>query len=820
MNKKVLGLSAATILLLSGVAAPQETSANTTVFVPTMAKKAKKVKVKKIAQKKTPKAMYVGASHAVKVTFNPSKPTNKKFTVSSSNKKVIKVSGTKIKALKAGKAVITVKSKDGGKTHKVTVTVKKKPVAVKSIKQSKTPSSMYVGAKHAVKVTFNPSKPTSKSYTVKSSNSKVLKVSGKTIKALKAGKATVTVTSGNGKTHKVTVAVKTKPVAVTSIKHSKTPTSMTVGGTHTVKASIAPSNATDPSFTVSTSNSKVVTVTGKKLTAKAPGTVTITVKSSNGKTHTAKVTVKAKKVQLPNLNIKSNVVEWNGKDHLKDVLIPGLTLGKDYSLKITYHEIYGIDEKVVDKVIEVGNYNFEATAISEKYKGTVYGSLHVSPADLPQAATIDKTTYYYTGEEIKPVVTFPGYVEGRDYKVTYVNNVKVGDAYLNVEGIGNYEGNQQIGFTIKTKPVDMSPFTEDKTVAFYNSKDDTESFASYEYYKGDNPGYYSVEEYAHNHTKKVTVWQDQSGNLYNVNEGMLVNNDLERVTKLYPSVYMEDVAKKFTTVEFYEADDATEPAYVDQYETIDKDGFSLGYSDVFIPKWKMTDGDTRIDYYVDKKTGKKYSNGDYDDELGMVYPEGSEMLNIYADSPDVIKLYAVYTPTQPNRVTKIEFYEHGTETPSDVQEIETINKYGEVVEQYQPLYLPGMTTDWYTIDYWKDEKGNKYGDGYQDLWISKDSDELIKLYAVIREPRYVTVELYDEDGNLYSSEKVQTISDTGDELFVGGVLPYYIGEDNDIRVSFWRDEQGKLWNPWSDGGDDYFELNNSYSDKIKFYAVI
>jgi uncharacterized protein YjdB len=292
-TKLMLSLASVAVLATTQIATTQTAEACTNTFIPTIAKKAKVVKVKKIAQSKTPKALYVGASHAVKVTFNPTKPTNKKYTVTSSNKKVIKVSGMKIKALKAGKATITVKSKDGGKTHKVTVTVKAKPktVAVKAIKQSKTPTSMTVGSKHAVKVTFNPTKPTSTVYSVASSNKSIVKVSGKTIQALKAGKATITVKSNNGRTHKVNVTVKPKTVAVTKIAHSGTPKTLAIGKSHTVKATIAPSNATTKTFSVATSNKAVVSVSGKTIKALKAGTSEITVKSSNGKKATVTVTV-------------------------------------------------------------------------------------------------------------------------------------------------------------------------------------------------------------------------------------------------------------------------------------------------------------------------------------------------------------------------------------------------------------------------------------------------------------------------------------------------------------------------------------------------
>ncbi len=120
------------------------------------------------------------------------------------------------------------------------------------------------------------------------------------IKGLKAGTATITVTTEDGgftATCKVTVTEETsKEVAVTSVKISGANT-VTVGSTIKLRATVSPSNASNKKVTWSSSNKSIATVdaNGNVKGLKA-GTVTITAKTANGKTATYKVTVKAKAV--------------------------------------------------------------------------------------------------------------------------------------------------------------------------------------------------------------------------------------------------------------------------------------------------------------------------------------------------------------------------------------------------------------------------------------------------------------------------------------------------------------------------------------------
>ncbi len=64
------------------------------------------------------------------------------------------------------------------------------------------------------------------------------------------------------------------------------------GSSKTLLATVFPSNASNKTVTWSSSNTSVASVSGGKITANAPGTATISAKTSNGKTASCKVTVK------------------------------------------------------------------------------------------------------------------------------------------------------------------------------------------------------------------------------------------------------------------------------------------------------------------------------------------------------------------------------------------------------------------------------------------------------------------------------------------------------------------------------------------------
>lgn len=187
---------------------------------------------------------------------------------------------------------------DYAKKHSVTCKFDVYP-APKSVKLSTTNLTLGKGETFTISESTNSgSYANSQNLKWTTSNSNVAVVtkgSGNkaTIIAKGVGTATITIKTYNGKTATCKVTVKNAP---SSVKLSKTNLTLNKGTSYTVSETTN-SGSYAKSFTWSSSNYKVVTVTkgsGNKATVKAvgKGTAYIKVKTYNGKTAQCKVTVK------------------------------------------------------------------------------------------------------------------------------------------------------------------------------------------------------------------------------------------------------------------------------------------------------------------------------------------------------------------------------------------------------------------------------------------------------------------------------------------------------------------------------------------------
>ena len=236
---------------------------------------------------KTSVTLVKGKTTTIKATVNPSNATDKTVKWKTSNSKVATVSNGKITAKGAGTATITATTSNG-KTKTCKVTVKTPPT---SVKLNKTSLTIGKGKTATLKATVNPTKNvTSKTVTWTTSNKNVVTVKNGKITAKKVGTATITAKTVNGKIAKCKVTVKNLP---SKVKLNKTKASIEADGSVTLKATVSPTNVTSKKVTWSSSNKNIATVNSSgKVTAKKPGTVTITAKTVNGKTAKCKVTVK------------------------------------------------------------------------------------------------------------------------------------------------------------------------------------------------------------------------------------------------------------------------------------------------------------------------------------------------------------------------------------------------------------------------------------------------------------------------------------------------------------------------------------------------
>ena len=165
-----------------------------------------------------------------------------------------------------------------------------------------------------------------------------------------------------------------------------------------------------------------------------------------------------------NANLEYTGSEYDGKEKTPKVEIEGLTEGKDY--KVSYEDN-----------VDPGQAKVVISGIGPYYEGKIEKTFTIT-GTAPEKEDISKLTvnvegdmYIYTGKEITPKVEIEGLTEGVDYKVSYKNNIEVGQGSIVVKGIGKYSGTVEKTFTIKdptkidiaTLPISLSAAKTDYT---------------------------------------------------------------------------------------------------------------------------------------------------------------------------------------------------------------------------------------------------------------------------------------------------------------------------------------------------------------------
>ena len=171
------------------------------------------------------------------------------------------------------------------------------PIAVEGITLDKTTATVEEGATVTLTATVTPDNATDKTVTWSTSNEAIATVSGGVVTGVKAGEVTITAKAGDkSATCTVTVtAAATEPevVPVTGVTLSQTAVTLDIDQSITLKATVAPENATNKAVTWASDKTDVATVDANgKVTAVAAGTANITVTTADGgKTATCAVTV-------------------------------------------------------------------------------------------------------------------------------------------------------------------------------------------------------------------------------------------------------------------------------------------------------------------------------------------------------------------------------------------------------------------------------------------------------------------------------------------------------------------------------------------------
>ena len=225
--------------------------------------KAKTVSVTEVTMDKTELTLTEGETETLTATVRPDNADNRKVTWSSDKTEIATVDGAgKVTAVKAGEAVVTVTTEDGGKTASCKVTVKAKAVNVTEVTLDRTELTLTEGEAETLTATVKPDNADNRKVTWSSDKTEIATVDGAgKVTAVKPGEAVVTVTTEDGgktATCKVTVKAKVVPVTGVDVK----PWSVTIGANGTTKltCTVAPSNATNRNVRWESDNPSVATV--------------------------------------------------------------------------------------------------------------------------------------------------------------------------------------------------------------------------------------------------------------------------------------------------------------------------------------------------------------------------------------------------------------------------------------------------------------------------------------------------------------------------------------------------------------------------------
>ena len=252
----------------------------------------KEIAVTGISLNKSAITLYQNEEEVLTALIKPADALNKDVIWISSDTSVATVNMGKVTAVSGGTAAITVKTVDGGYTAVCEVTVRQRPTGVSL---NKTSTSLNAGESETLYATVTPANAYNRTVSWSSSNSVVATVtSGGVVKGVSAGTATITVkTADGGYTAQCLVTVK-QPV--TGVSLNKNSTTMVVGSTESLSATVDPANATNKGISWSSSDVSIAAVDQNgTVTAVKAGSARITVITADGnKTAYCDVTVKPK----------------------------------------------------------------------------------------------------------------------------------------------------------------------------------------------------------------------------------------------------------------------------------------------------------------------------------------------------------------------------------------------------------------------------------------------------------------------------------------------------------------------------------------------
>lgn len=331
-----------------------------------------RVPVESFTLNKNNVTILAGETNVLAAIIGPDDATTTKVEWSSNNREVVRVTeeGLLI-GMKQGSAIVTAVLRDENGTHtatcKVTVPVSL-VVDVTGISLNKTSLQLIAGTRETLTATILPADATNTAVVWTSSNKSVAIVnSNGRITALSPGTATITATTvSGGETASCTVTVvEEETVKVTGVSLNANSVALEKDQTTQLVANVKPGNSANQNVNWSSNNLDVAEVNSNgRVTAIAPGTATITVKTEDGGyTATCEVTVIKPKVRVTGITLDKTLVTVEKDSSVQ--LIAGVQPANADNAKINWttsnESIATVDDTGLVKAVGYGDAIITAT---------------------------------------------------------------------------------------------------------------------------------------------------------------------------------------------------------------------------------------------------------------------------------------------------------------------------------------------------------------------------------------------------------------------------------------------------------------------------